>query len=213
MKKLSFIILSILLFTGKGYSQEAEDLFKPGPIRYMGIDYSHVKLIGDFSQFMGAGETTLSSMRSTYFPAWNKLFEEEPEKYDLKSMLRKSDILFDLDMVNELNAKTPFETMEATKTPGYTKEDIQKFIRNYGTKQGKGIGCMFVAESMNKTLNEAYYHFIVFRFSDNEILIHERLRGEPIGIGLRNYWAGTLIKVMDSIKKTYYPQWKAKYVK
>src|SRR6202000_859145 len=132
------------------YAQTAEDLFKVGPLRYMGIDFSHVKLIGDFSQFTGTGETTLASIRNTYFPAWNTLFVEEPEKYDLKSMLRKDDIRFDLDMVTALNAKTPFETMEATKTPVYTRDDIQKFIRNYSTKSSEGIAVLFVAESMNK---------------------------------------------------------------
>ncbi len=210
---MSISLFAILFFITMGYSQKAEDLFKVGKIRYMGIDYSHVKLIGDFSQFMGAGETTLSSIRNTYFPAWNNLFVEEPEKYNLKSMLRKDDILFDLTMITELNAKTPFETMEANKTPVYTKEDIQKFIRNYGTKEREGIATLFVAESMNKFLNEAYFHFIVIRLSDNEILIHERIKGVPVGIGIRNYWAGALFKVMENIQKNYYSQWKAMYVK
>jgi hypothetical protein len=53
----------------------------------------------------------------------------------------------------------------------------------------------------------------MFRLSDNEILIHQRIRAEPIGIGLRNYWAGALFKVMEDIQKNYYNQWKAKYVK
>ena len=213
MKKIAFIAFIILSFLNTGYSQTAEDLFKPGKLRWLGIDYSHVKLIGDFSQFMGAGETTLASVRNTYFPAWNQLLVEEPEKYDLKSMLRKDDILFDLDMITAINAKTPFETMEANKTPIYTKDDIQKFVRNYNTRENTGIAAMFVAESMNKFLNEAYFHFIVIRLSDNEILIHQRLRGEPMGVGIRNYWAGAYLKVMHTIQKTYYPQWKATYVK
>ncbi len=213
MKKITLIAFIILSFINIGRAQTADELFKPGRIRWLGIDYSHVKLIGDFSQFMGAGETTLASVRNTYFPAWNQLLVEEPEKYDLKSMLRKDDILFDLDMITAMNAKTPFETMEATKSPVYSKEDIQKLVRNYNTKENTGIAAMFVAESMNKFLNEAYYHFIVIRLSDNEILIHQRLRGEPIGAGIRNYWAGSYLKVMKEIQKTYYPQWKATYVK
>ena len=210
MKKAIYFLF-VLLVVNTGYSQQAEDLFKPGRIFYYGIDYSHVKLIGDFSQ-MGT-EVSLASIRNIYFPSWNTLFVEEPDKYDLKSMLRKDDIVFDLSMVTDLNAKTPFETMEATKTPAYTKDDIQKFIRNYVTKQNEGMGVLFVAESMNKTLGEAYFHFVLFRLTDNEILIHERLRGEPIGAGIRNYWAGALYKVMENIKKNYYPKWKAAYVK
>jgi hypothetical protein len=66
---------------------------------------------------------------------------------------------------------------------------------------------------MNKTLNEAYFHIVIFRLSDNEILIHERLRGEPIGMGLRNYWAGALYKVMEQVEKKHYMQWKKTYSK
>ncbi len=211
MKKLRIISFIFLLFTSTSFAQTADELFMVGRIRFLGIDYSHVKLIGDFSQFMGAGETSLASIRNTYFPAWNNLLMEEPEKYDLKSMLRKDGIVYDLKMVTEINSKTPFETMEANKTPVYTREDIQKFVRNYQTKENTGIAAIFVAESLNKQLNEAYFHFVVIRLSDNEILIHERLRGEPIGIGLRNYWAGALFKMIDDIQKVHYPKWKALY--
>src|SRR5690606_19986272 len=104
-------------------------------------------------------------------------------------------------------------SLEAKTSPSYTRDSIQKFIRNYSTMQNKGLACMFVAESMNKNLNEAFYHFIVFRLSDNEILIHERMRGEPIGIGIRNYWGGALYNIMEDLKKNYYKKWKTKYGK
>ncbi len=213
MKKINTLFFVLLFFNTIGYSQSAADLFKPGKIRYYGIDYSHVKLIGDFSQFMGAGETTLSSMRKDYFPAWNQLVVSETDRFDLKSMLRKDNLLADLSMITSINANTPFETMEATETPNYTKDDIQKFIRNYSTTQREGIAFLFVAESMNKTLNEAFFHIVIFRLSDNEVLIHERLRGVPIGAGIRNYWAGALDKVMDQIEKKSYPEWKKTYLK
>jgi len=213
MKKINVTIFTLLVFIVTGYSQTAGDLFKPGQLRYYGIDYSHVKLMGDFSQFMGAGETTLATMRNTYFPEWNTLVVSEADKYDLKGMLRKDKLLADLSMITSINANTPFETMEGSESPVYSKADIQNFIRNYSTTQRDGIALLFVAESMNKTLNEAYFHIVIFRLSDNEILIHERLRGEPIGMGLRNYWAGALYKVMGQVEKKHYMQWKKTYSK
>src|SRR5688572_11540543 len=131
MKKASILILSLLFTSHLLLSQTSADFFQPVKIRYMGIDYSHVKLIGDFSEFMGAGEATEQTMRKVYFPGWNTLFQEEPDKYNVKSMIKKGDVVYDFDMVNSLNAKSSAEPMEATKTPVYTKEDIQKFIRNY----------------------------------------------------------------------------------
>ncbi len=213
MKKTSFLILSLVVICHLMVAQTASDFFKPSRIRYMGIDYSHVKLIGDFSEFMGTGEATDQTMRKVYFPGWNTLFQEEPEKYNMKSMLRKGEMVYDFDMVTRLNANSSAVPMEATKTPGYTKDSIQKFIRNYGTGEREGIAVLFIAESMNKTATEAYFHFVAFRLSDNEILIHERLRGEPGGAGLRNYWASALLRIMEDIKKNYYPQWKSKYAK
>jgi hypothetical protein len=213
MKKIFLSILSLLFVNQLLVAQTASDFFTPSRIRYMGIDYSHVKLIGDFSEFMGAGEATEQTMRKIYFPGWNTLFQEEPDKYNVKSMIKKGDVVYDFDMVNSLNAKSSTEPMEATKTPVYTKEDIQKFIRNYGTMQREGIAVLFIAESLNKTANEAYFHFVAFRLADNEILIHERLRGEPKGAGLRNYWAGAIYDIMEDIKKNRYNNWKSKYAK
>jgi len=90
----------------------------------MGIDYSHVKLIGDFSQLWERGKQ-LCLLSEYLFPAWNNLLIEEPEKYNLKSMIRKDDIVYDFAMVTEINAKTPFETMEANKTPVYTEKTFK----------------------------------------------------------------------------------------
>lgn len=213
MKKTSLLILLLLSFCQLVSAQTAADFFQPSRIRYMGIDYSHVKLIGDFSEFVGAGEVTEQTMRKVYFPGWNTLFQEEPEKYNVKSMIKKGDIVYDFDMVSDLNSKSSAEPMEATQTPVYTKADIQKFIRNYNTREREGIAVIFVAESMNKTKAEAYFHFVAFRLSDNEILIHERLRGEPVGAGLRNYWAGAIYHIMQDIQKNYYNKWKNAYGK
>ena len=213
MKKISIAFFILFTVVHYGYSQQAEDLFKVGKIKFFGIDFSHVKLIGDFSQFNGIGATTPATIRDTYFPAWNNLLMEEPDKFNLKTMLRKDDISVDLTMVTSLNVKTALETLEGTTSPIYTKEDIQKFIRNYSTQTREGMAVLFVAESLNKTLKEGYFHFVLFRLTDNEILIHERIKGIPQGMSIRNYWAGSIFKVMESIQKVYYGQWKSKYVK
>ena len=213
MKKISIVFFALYIFINSSNAQEAGDLFKVGKIKFFGIDFSHVKLIGDFSQFNGIGATTPATIRDTYFPAWNNLLMEEPDKFNLKTMLRKDDVSVDLAMVTSLNAKTPMESLEGTTSPIYTKDDIQKFIRNYSTQTRDGMAVLFVAESLNKTLKEGYFHFVLIRLTDNEILIHERIKGIPQGMSVRNYWAGAIFKVMDSIQKVYYLQWKTKYAK
>jgi hypothetical protein len=210
MKKLMilFVMLSQSVFC-----QQASDLFKSTDIQYtwLGIDYSHVKLIGEFTEISSAGEKTAVQIKKTYFPAWNNLIVNEPKKYDIAGMLRKEKIGYDIDMINEINEKTAVEEMETTKTPEYTKDDIEKFVKGYNPKQKNGIGLLFVAETLNKAKEEAYYHFVAIDLKTNKVLIHDRLRGQPGGFGLRNYWAGSVYNVIKDINKSRYKAWKATY--
>ena len=73
----SILILSCFF----GEAQEAKDLFKASdvPICWLGVDFSHVKLIGDFTEFSSAGEKNVVEIRDKYFPKWNQLILAEPD--------------------------------------------------------------------------------------------------------------------------------------
>jgi hypothetical protein len=55
---------------------------------------------------------------------------------------------------------------------------------------------------------EAWYHFVAIDMRTSNVLLHDRLRGEPSGIGLRNYWANSFHKVIRNIRDYYYWEWK-----
>lgn len=211
MKKILLFLAFLSAFPA--FAQNASDLFKPTETKYywLGIDYSHVKLIGDFSQFANAGEKSSAEIKHKYFPAWNNLVLDERDKYDVRGMLRKDYITYDTDMMMDVNASAPVEELEAQNPVVYTRDDIQKFVKQYKPKSNDGIGIAFIAESLNKASTEAYYHFVAINLSNNTILIHDRLRGEPAGIGLRNYWAGSVYDVIKDIRNNRYKQWKSKY--
>lgn len=81
------------------------DVFKKDiQITWLGIDYSHPKIIGEWSQFNGAGDYTPGEVRDKYYPAWNNLILAESEKYNLKEMIRQDDINIDIGMILERNA-------------------------------------------------------------------------------------------------------------
>ena len=208
MKK-QFITVLLLFIAVIVDSQTAKDLFSPSNVKisWLGVDFSHVKLIGDFSQFYGAGEKDNSQIRDNYFPAWNRLILVEPDKYDIKGMLRNDSIIYDIEMVTKVNSSTPEEDMESYNTPNYTKKDIETFVSLYDTKDKSGIGILFLAESLNKSMKEAYFHFVAIDMKTKEIIIHERLRGKPKGFGLRNYWAGSIYSVIKEIKNERYKVW------
>ena len=212
MKK-QFITLLLSLFAILGNSQTAEDIFKSSDVKisWLGIDFSHVKLIGDFSQFASAGEKSSVQIRDQYFPKWNNLIMAEPEKYDIKGMLRKGDIHYDVDMLMRINSTSAVEDIESYNTPNYTIEDIKDFIIDYNIENKEGIGVIFIAESLNKNAQEAYFHFVAVNMKTKELLIHERLRGEPRGFGLRNYWAGSIYSIIKDIRKVHYNNWRYKF--
>src|SRR5690554_3039766 len=94
MKK-PLITFFILLFSVVSNAQTASDLFKSdGPqIIWLGVDYSNVKLIGDFSEFGTSGIKNTVEIRDKFFPSWNNLILAEPKKYDIAGMLNKSDVI------------------------------------------------------------------------------------------------------------------------
>jgi hypothetical protein len=212
MKKFIVILSIVLPFLSNG--QNLEDLFQKSDtkITWLGIDFSHVKLIGDFNHFAEWGAQGPASIRNNYFPEWNDLVYEEYKKYDVAGMLRKENMALNTDYIYGLNKKAPLEEMESKSDPGYTKEDIQKFVANYEFNTKEGLGILFVAESMNKYKEYAKYHFIVINMSDNKILLHELFTSQAGGIGLRNYWARTFFNTIKQIREHTYFEWKKEII-
>lgn len=207
MKPTSIIVVLLLAYTNL-FSQTNNDLFKPSTkITWLGVDYSHVQLIGTFAQFEDAGEQDLNSIRDNYFPAWNKLILDERTKYDIQGMLNKDNIYYDIQMITELNSKTPVEDLETLNQIEYTTTDINDFVANYSFEPSENIGIVFIAECLNKSATEAFYHFVAIDMSNNSIIMQERLKGKPGGFGLRNYWAGSIYSVIKQIRNKKYAQW------
>ena len=214
MKK-QVVTIMILLCSIIGNSQTTKDLFLSSGVKvsWLGIDFSHVKLIGDFSDFGEAGSKNTAQIRDKYFTGWNNLVLAEPQKYDIKGMLREGEINNDIEMVMDLNTKTDLKDMESYNAPKYSKDNIKEFVHEYDLKNKVGIGVLFIAECLNKNAEEAVFHFVAINMHTGEILLQERLSGKPKGFGLRNYWAGALYSIIKDIKTKEYIKWKNEYVK
>src|ERR1041385_5603858 len=203
-----------LFIVGSFYAQaqSAGDLFAPGTkITWLGVDFSHVKLIGDFNTFKDAGAKSMADIKKTYFPSWNGVVLKEREKYDLKKMLRKDDITYSTEMITAINEQTPTENMEGKASPNYSTDDVQKFVETYKPTDADGIGIVFIAESMDKNAESGTYHFVAFSLKSKKVLIQERIQGKAGGFGLRNYWARSIFEVMQEITKKNYKAWQKKY--
>lgn len=209
MKQL-FIIIAIFTFSFSGKSQTLDDLFQSSStkVTWLGIDFSHVKLIGDFKMFAEWGDYSPAEVKNEYFPAWNDLLYSESDKYDVAEMLRKEDLVFKTDAIYAINSKASIENMETKVDPMYSKEDIQGFIKSYDFQTKEGIGVLLIAESLNKFKEYGKYHFIAIDLATNTILLHDVIQGKPGGFGLRNYWAKTIYNVISEIKSRRYSKWK-----
>jgi hypothetical protein len=198
---------------GFASAQNAEDLFRDSDVKihWLGVDFSHVKLVGDFGQFNGAGDKNAIEIRDKYFPGWNRLIVDKRDKYDIKGMLRKPDLTYDLEMIEAVNADAAVEELESDNATIYSLEDIQKFVNKYKPEFKDGIGVLFIAETLNKAETHAWFHFVAINLSNRKVLVHDRIKGEPHGIGLRNYWAGSMYDVIKEIEKNRYKRWRSKY--
>jgi hypothetical protein len=210
MKKTLLLSLVLLISTFSVQGQNISDLFSKSDtkIYWLGIDFSHVKLIGDFTQFAEAGSVGAVTIKNKYFSGWNDLILNESKKYDIVGMFRKPNIYFQTNGISTINSNSETESMEADTEPNYKKEDIQSFIKSYDFGAKDGIGLLFVAESLNKRTESGKYHFVAINLTNNEILLHDVFVGKAGGFGLRNYWARSYYEVINEIRDQKYKAWK-----
>ena len=209
------LLSACFVFSSLVFSQTAADVFQPGSYSFywLGIDFSHVKIIGNFAQFAEAGAVDAYQIKTQYFPAWNNLILSEPEKYDIKGMFKLNELVIDIEMIAKLNAETDVNGMETANSPNYTRENIQSFVDGYNTTGKSGIGIVFLAESLDKNTPEAWFHIVAMNTTSKEVLIWERIKAKPGGFGVRNYWAGAVYNIIKEAKKSYYKSWETKYSK
>lgn len=212
MKK-NLIIFTLLLSALEAQTQTLNEFFTRSDIKvtYLGIDFSHVKLIGNFSEFLDAGKRNVMEIRDVYFYKWNRVVLDEREKFDLPAMLRKHEVYYDIDMILEVNARTPLEDMESYNALRYSEDDIRQFISNYDLGGKSGLAIVYIAESLNKSNDEAFFHFVILDMDSKQVVFQRRLRGEPNGFGLRNFWINSLYRIINDTRYYYFNEWKYKY--
>lgn len=186
-------------------SLAAKNVFFPDKTTFtwLGIDYSHLRI---------KCETDPEIVKNQYFPAWNKLILDEPDKYRVKKMLRLDDLKIDVQTITQLNAETDISNMRTENAPDYSLSDIAAFVKSYNTQSKSGIGIVFIAEFIDKMRKEGYFHVVAIDLANNEVLISERMIGEPGGAGFRNYWAGSVYEIILQFEKKY-KELKSKYSK
>lgn len=210
MKK---IVLCLLLATAStGFAQfTAKDVFSSKSIVWYGLNFSEARMIGQFDQAMGAGPATASDLKNKWIPGWNALIQTEQKNYKIKEAFQKDEVFYDVTPSEKENFG--IKTDQLMSFNSYAFKDAQKTANSIvsklsGSQKTEGIGVTFIVESFNKTSDEAVIYVTVFDIKTKHVLILERMVGKPMGIGLRNFWAGAVKHVIKQITADYYNKWR-----
>ncbi|GAA3940338.1 hypothetical protein GO495_09930 [Chitinophaga oryziterrae] len=205
-KRHMWCFFSLLLLSLATRAQTLKEFYNSDtiPLTYLGVDFSLAKV---------QGETAIASQMRDKFEEINNVVTNEPKKYDIAGSFKRTRVINELSAVNKLNAARNTETLKVDDVPAMEKDsvkiaDIAKHVKSYELSGKKGIGLVFIMDGMSKTNKEAAMYVTLLNLSNKKVLFTERMTGKAQGFGFRNYWAYTVYKVLHSIDKDDYADWK-----
>lgn len=199
-------ILSFLMISIATPAQSKQDL-KSGNVAvvWLGVDCSHMKFIGEASQWAGFGEINNQQLIDKYFPGWNQLFINEYKKYNVAKSVHLPKVAFDINPIQKINAlsiKKDFFSTDPNDFEHWNDKDIQKFVSKYHSSKGD-VGMAIIIEAMDKEKAMASLWVTFIRLNDNKVIFSKRLEEKAGGIGFRNYWASTFNKALKTTEKNW----------
>lgn len=206
------LLLAFILGTANLFSQvSTRDIFYSKEMVFYGLDFTRTKFVGRTEK--GFDVLTEFELVNEYIPAWNRLVAIEPDRFDLKNAFWKNNIYYDLKPVEAKNKEIdPHGGLVDDNPHTITPIQIEAMVSSYpqGDKK-EGLGLVFIVENFDKPNVIANYYVTFFDVSTKKILFCERMSGVPIGIGPRNYWAGSLKRVLADIREFKFRHWKNKF--
>lgn len=185
------LLLCTLLLTNILFAQKDEK-----KVVFFGFDFSNVKCIG-------SGEfTDLQKIRDTYFPGWNKYFDERRDNGEcsVKKNFKKETVIYDYTIVTKRNSETSIKNIVIDDVK-YTLNDgvIDNALKTYNTDL-KGLGLVIMVEALNKTKEIASMYAVFFDIQTKKVVLKKRLIGKTSGFGFNNYWESGLVRGFRSFK-------------
>ena len=114
--------------------------------------------------------------------------------------------------VKEDNTKMDKDELIAMNAQKLSKEDAEKVVAGLGTGDKKeGIGMVWVVENFNKPEKTGSYWIVFFDIKTKKVLFSEHAEGKCQGVGMRNFWGGSMKAVIKDIDKDGWASWKKKY--
>lgn len=208
-------IVTVLLcccFTSQVKAQDLKEFFNSSETQlvYMGVDFGLAKLIND-------PEANTFDIKSRYFHSINQLIiEEMARNYNISSAFQKSNVSTDLSAIENRNDKVNANDIASNNYSDFNRlseNDISAEVKKLGNIKGAGTGLVFIMEGMKKEGKKSYGSVWVtlVDLRTKKVLLAERMEDDATGIGFRNYWASVIKKIIMTINKKKYKEWKSRF--
>jgi hypothetical protein len=210
MKKLMLCTLALIAMNTTN-AQNAKQVFDAKEIVWYGLDFTKTTFVGQFDQGFGAMPAKGFDIKNKWVGQWNALIAKEPQNFKIKEAFHMDNVFYDMSMVNTANSK-----MDDTKCMSFNPGKIERtavdgMVKKYGAGEKKsGIGLVFIVENFNKGTEMADVYVTFFDIATKKILLCEKISGKAVGVGMRNYWAGSIKSILKQITTTEYQNWKSK---
>lgn len=189
---LPLILIGCMSFTTNA-SGKADPIADFDNITFFGVDFSKSRIYGSTD--------TPDKLRKAYADL-NMLFITESGKYDIAKLLGKNVKDVRIDAVTDMNDSIPDNAIK-TMSSSYMPDSGQtaNTVKELNTFDYSGIGFVVVAQLLNKPAENATYMMVFFDIETRTILKQFQLNGEPGGIGVRNFWAASVLDALGKIRK------------
>jgi hypothetical protein len=189
--QLSIILLALGLFVQTHGQENSTD-----EIVWFGLDYSHVKFIGQRSDF-----NDIPKIQNHYFASWNDLVLDESNKYDVKGAFGARTVTYDIERAVSRSADRSMQGIVQSGSYELSKVELADALKAYIIPSVNKTGVLFIMETLNKPGQTSTMWVVVFNIATSEIHHLKRYSGIPGGFGFRNYWARPYYNVLASLKK------------
>ena len=190
MKQL--MVLAFLFLASLVNAQDKTSLKDIDKLTFFGVDFSMAKVYG--------ADETAEQFKDAFYGI-NTLFQREPKKYDTAKAFDAvvtTDLETSRNLIEQIKKADLFASDDSYEL---TDEEIADHIRQFNTGNANGYGAVFIAGLLNKGKTQATYNVVVFDIASKDIILNRQFTERARGFGLRNYWAYSVYKTLNKVKK------------
>ena len=209
MKLVKTLFILMLISSSLVAQTTRSDVFvNTNKVTWLGLDFTEAKFLGDRERYGSE-----SDMRKL-LEAWNNFFIIEADKYNIAACIDRPKVEKEISVTLDHNGELDVLAMYSDSERDYlhlSRDGVSEIVSSYDFKGLSGIGLMFNIESFSKINVEGSMWITFIDLESKEVLFTERMFAPPAGFGVKNYWAGSIYKVMEKIKKTEFEMWRKKF--